>query len=72
MLSNQLKIRLLLLFVQKLATSSIIPFIALYLTDLSNTKVSSIILMISLCLNIFFSFIGGRISDRYNKKKLSL
>ncbi|MGM7693062.1 MFS transporter [Staphylococcus saprophyticus] len=70
MLSNQLKIRLLLLFVQKLATSSIIPFIALYLTDLSNTKVSSIILMISLCLNIFFSFIGGRISDRYNKKKI--
>lgn len=67
-----LKARLLTLFLQKTVMSSVMPFMALYFTELYNSSISGSLLIFSLLINFISLLIGGRIADSFNKKRLVL
>lgn len=67
-----LKARLLTLFLQKTVMSSVMPFMALYFTELYNSSISGYLLIFSLLINFISLLIGGRIADSFNKKRLVL
>lgn len=67
-----LKARLLTLFLQKTVMSSVMPFMALYFTELYNSSISGSLLISSLLINFISLLIGGRIADSFNKKRLVL
>ncbi|ARJ51762.1 MDR family MFS transporter [Staphylococcus lutrae] len=71
-LSITLKVRLISNFFQELITTAFLPFIALYLTDMSNAKIAGTFLTILVLVNFPISLLGGYFVEILPKKKLVL
>ncbi|MGJ7589323.1 hypothetical protein [Staphylococcus shinii] len=63
-----LKARLLTLFLQKTVMSSVMPFMALYFTELYNSSISGSILIFSLLINFISLLIGVELQIHSIKK----
>ncbi|HHQ6757597.1 TPA: MFS transporter [Staphylococcus aureus] len=66
------KIRLIMLFIQNISTTSIFPFMALLLTAYIGGKKTGIVLIIGILIKVSASIIGGYISDGLKIKKFFL
>lgn len=70
LLNHNLKLRLLLLFIQNLSSSTLFPFMFLLLSDLLNVRKASLFLICSLLIRLSFTVIGGLITDRLRNLKV--
>nr|WP_240626579.1 MFS transporter [Staphylococcus carnosus] len=69
-LSRTIKARMLCDFLLTLSSSAILPFIALYLTTMINAVFAGIFLMATVIIGFIVSFIGGYVSDHFERKKV--
>ena len=69
-LSRTLKARMLCDFFFFFSSSAILPFIALYLTTMINAVFAGIFLMATVIIGFIVSFIGGYVSDHFERKKV--
>lgn len=69
LLNTTLKVRLILNFFQLIITTAFLPFIALYLNEMVNTKFSGWFLTLLVLLNIPIGLFGGHIIDVFSKRK---
>jgi Na+/melibiose symporter and related transporters len=65
-----IKIRLVGSFFSRISSSAILPFIALYLTEKTNTSFTGIYLSLVVVLNFFVNILSGYICDRVSRKKM--
>ncbi|GAA0594780.1 MFS transporter [Virgibacillus siamensis] len=69
-LHQSIKIRLLLQFATILASTTIMPFIAIYFTSLVGAKITGLLVVIVILAGITGGFLGGFWSDQIGRKKL--
>lgn len=69
-LHRSIKIRFYLQFATILASTTIMPFIAIYFTSLVGTKITGLLVIIVILAGIAGGFIGGFWSDQIGRKKL--
>ena len=69
-LSKTLKARMLCDFLLTLSSTAILPFMALYLTTMVNAVFAGIFLMTTVIVGFFVSFIGGYVSDHFERKRV--
>lgn len=67
--NNTIKSRLVCSFITKLFNFSVIPFMAIFLTNLSSSFYAGVILIINTVLSFLSGFVGGFVSDNLNRKK---
>ncbi|MDA3752936.1 MFS transporter [Staphylococcus aureus] len=68
-LSLTLKVRLISNFFQEIITTAFLPFMALYLSDMTSTKFAGIFLTLLVLLNFPISFFAGYLIEFFPKKK---
>lgn len=68
-LPNNLKVRLLISFVQNTAVTSVFPFMTLLLSKLIGSKKAGMILIIGVVFKFISALIGGHISDSLKYKR---
>ncbi|HDJ1875181.1 TPA: MFS transporter [Staphylococcus aureus] len=68
-LSLTLKVRLISNFFQEIITTAFLPFMALYLNDMTSTKFAGIFLTLLVLLNFPISFFAGYLIEFFPKKK---
>ncbi|WP_419895617.1 hypothetical protein [Macrococcus psychrotolerans] len=68
--NNTIKIRLFVQFIQGLIMKAIMPFMALYFTDLYNPIYAGFILATTVIINFLITFYGGYIGDILSRKKI--
>ncbi len=69
-LSLTLKVRLISNFFQEIITTAFLPFMALYLSDMTSTKFAGIFLTLLVLLNFPISFFAGYLIEFFPKKNL--
>ncbi|WP_010529745.1 MFS transporter [Lentibacillus jeotgali] len=70
LLHRSIKIRLYLQFATTIAITTIMPFIAIYFTQLVGAKITGILVMLVISSGIVGGFLGGYVSDQIGRKKL--
>ncbi|WP_245183643.1 MFS transporter [Lentibacillus salicampi] len=70
MLHRSIKIRLYLQFVTTMATAAIMPFIAIYFSQLVGAEMTGVLVMVVIATGIAGGFLGGHVSDQIGRKKL--
>lgn len=65
-----IKIRLIVLMFQRVGTTLIIPFMAIYFANRYGTTMAGVIIFLSVSGNILSSFYSGYYSDKYGRKKI--
>ena len=68
-ISLTLKVRLISNFFQEIITTAFLPFMALYLNDMTSTKFTGIFLTTLVLLNFPISFFAGYLIEYFPKKK---
>lgn len=71
-LPTNIKLRLLMLFIQMATYTSVFPFMAILLSDFLGINKAATILIIMAILKFIFSFFGGHLSDKLTYKKGAL
>ena len=71
-LSLTLKVRLISNFFQEIITTAFLPFMALYLSDMTSTKFAGIFLTLLVLLNFPISFFAGYLIEFFLKKSVLL
>ncbi|SFB28398.1 MFS transporter, DHA1 family, multidrug resistance protein B [Lentibacillus halodurans] len=69
-LHRSIKIRLYLQFATTMTTMAIMPFIAIYFSQLVGAKITGILVMLVISSGIIGGFLGGYVSDQIGRKKL--
>ncbi|RKQ19509.1 MDR family MFS transporter [Ureibacillus endophyticus] len=69
---QNVKVRLITSFFNRLTSSAIMPFMALFFAQNLNKVWAGIFLVITVIISFIFNLIGGYISDRFNRKKILL
>ncbi|QKY68371.1 MFS transporter [Lentibacillus sp. CBA3610] len=69
-LHRSIRIRLYLQFVTTMATMAIMPFIAIYFSQLVGAAITGILVILVIGSGIVGGFFGGYVSDRIGRKKL--
>lgn len=69
-LHNSIKIRMYLQFATNLASTMIIPFIAIYFSQLVGATITGILIILVICSGIIGGLIGGYWSDQIGRRKL--
>ncbi|WP_251519398.1 MULTISPECIES: MFS transporter [Staphylococcus] len=69
-LSSTLKSRLIAEFILNIASQSILPFMALYLTSKINAIFAGTFLIVNIIVTFGITFLGGFIGDHFNRKKI--
>jgi len=69
-LHRSIKIRLYLQFVTTMATMAIMPFIAIYFSQLVGATITGVLVMLVISSGIVGGFLGGYMSDQIGRKKL--
>ncbi|MEB7823337.1 MFS transporter [Staphylococcus xylosus] len=67
-ISTTLKVRLISNFFQEIITTAFLPFIALYLSDMTNSKFTGIFLTALVLVNFPISFVAGHLIESLPKK----
>lgn len=67
-ISTTLKVRLISNFFQEIITTAFLPFIALYLSDMTNSKFTGIFLTTLVLVNFPISFVAGHLIESLPKK----
>ncbi|WP_019244104.1 MULTISPECIES: MDR family MFS transporter [Bacillus] len=71
-LPQNLKVRLITSFFNQIASSAVLPFMALYFSQEMNKIWAGVFLIGSVVVNFFSNLIGGYISDRFQRRKIIL
>lgn len=71
-LSVTLRVRIICNFFQELITTAFLPFIALYLSDMTSQTIAGIFLTALVILNFPISILGGYFVEKFPKKKTIL
>lgn len=69
-LPRNLKIRFVVSFLYKFVSSSLVPFMALFLAEDIGSVKTGVFLSITVGSTFFSSLLGGALSDRYGRKKI--
>ncbi|MGA4514110.1 MFS transporter [Staphylococcus caledonicus] len=70
-LQPNVKLRLLIMFMQNTSTNSVLPFMALLLTHYLGGRKAGVILIVGIAIKLISSILGGYISDTLKVKKYS-
>ncbi|RPJ96396.1 MFS transporter [Rummeliibacillus sp. TYF005] len=69
-LPQNIKLRLITSFFNRMASNSVMPFMALFFTQEKNKIYAGIILVISVAVSFISGIIGGYLADRFKRKHL--
>ncbi|MGM0942484.1 MAG: MDR family MFS transporter [Bacillota bacterium] len=71
-LPNNIKVRLIATFLNRIVTSAVMPFMALYLSTEINKMFAGIFLIAMLIINYLFTLVGGYLGDKFIRKRILL
>ena len=69
-LQPNVKLRLLIMFMQNTSTNSVLPFMALLLTHYLGGRKAGVILIVGIAIKLISSILGGYISDTLKVKNI--
>ena len=69
-LPHNIKVRLITSFFNRMASNSVMPFMALFFTQEKNKIYAGIILLISVGVSFISGIVGGYLADRFKRKHL--
>ena len=69
-LPQNIKLRLITSFFNRMASNSVMPFMALFFTQEKNKIYAGIILVISVAVSFISGIVGGYLADRFKRKHL--
>lgn len=69
-LPQNIKVRLIGTFLNRVVSSAVMPFMALYLSSETNKFFAGMFLILMLVINYFSSLIGGYFGDKYKRKHI--
>lgn len=69
-LPQNIKLRLITSFFNRIASNAVMPFMALFFTEEKNKIYAGTILLISVGISFFSGIIGGYVADRFKRKQI--